>query len=106
VVRIAHRGGHSRLVVLDAAGIPSGLVDVPDALLAGPTPPVRDLAYETVRLDSHTSVVDAVGRMRAQQAHLALVVDAAGTVTGVTALEDLLERVLGEFEDEIDLPSR
>ena len=106
VVRVAHHGGHSRLVVLDGAGAPAGLVHIRDALLAEPTTPVQDLAYETVRLDAHTSMVDAIGRMRAHRAHLALVVDHQGIVTGLTALEDLLERVLGEFEDETDRPHR
>jgi len=106
VVRVADHGGHSRLVVLDDVGAPVGLVHVRDALLADPETAVRDLAYETVRLDPHASVVDAIGRMRAQRAQLALVVDDAGAVTGITPLEDLLERVLGEFEDETDRPRR
>ncbi len=104
VVQAADRGGHSRLVVLDDDGVPVGLVHVRDALLADPATPVRHLAYETVRLDPHASVVEGIGRMRAQRSQLALVVDESGTVTGITALEDLVERVLGEFEDETDLP--
>ena len=35
----------------------------------------RDLVYETVRLDVHATVVDALGRMRAERAQLALVVE-------------------------------
>ena len=42
--------------------------------------------------------------MRADRSQLALVVDPDGEVIGITALEDLLERVLGEFDDETDRP--
>ena len=57
-------------------------------------------------LDPHASVVEAIGRMRADRAQLALVADTDGEVIGITALEDLLERVLGEFDDETDRPRR
>ena len=68
--------------------------------------PVADLAYPTTHLDPHENVVDAIGQMRADRSQLALVVDPDGEVIGITALEDLLERVLGEFEDETDRPRR
>ena len=67
---------------------------------------VADLAYVTTVLDPHASVVEAIGRMRADRAQLALVADTDGEVIGITALEDLLERVLGEFDDETDRPRR
>lgn len=105
VVRVAHDGGHSRLVVVDPAGDPVGLVHVREAILADLGTPVADLVYDTVRLDPHTSVVEALSRMRAERAQLALVVGSvAGVtrVTGITAMEDLIERVLGEFDDETD----
>ncbi|MEP6630605.1 MAG: hemolysin family protein [Lapillicoccus sp.] len=118
VVRAASLGGHSRLVVVGGDGRPVGLVHVRDALLTDGGTPVVELVYETVRLDVHATVVDALGRMRAERAQLALVVEpgetggprvTAGTgdtVIGITALEDLLARVLAEFEDETDRPSR
>ena len=106
VERRSRESGRSRLVVLDAAGRPTGLVHVRDAVLAGPDTPVADLAYPTTRLDPHETVVEAIGRMRADRSQLALVVDPDGEVIGITALEDLLERVLGEFDDETDRPRR
>lgn len=106
VERRSRESGRSRLVVLDAAGRPTGLVHVRDAVLAGPDTPVADLAYPTTRLDPHENVVEAIGRMRADRSQLALVVDPDGEVIGITALEDLLERVLGEFDDETDRPRR
>jgi len=102
----SRESGRSRLVVLDAAGAPTGLVHVRDAVLARPDTPIAELAYATTCLDPHQSVVEAIGRMRADRSQLALVAGPDGPVTGITALEDLLERVLGEFDDETDRPRR
>ncbi len=106
VERRSRESGRSRLVVLDATGTPTGLVHVRDAVLSAPDTPVAAIAYATTVLDPHQSVVEAIGRMRADRAHLALVADPDGAVTGITALEDLLERVLGQFDDETDRPRR
>jgi CBS domain containing-hemolysin-like protein len=40
--------------------------------------------------------------MRSQRQHVALVVDEFGSVVGLVALEDLLEELIGDFEDETD----
>jgi CBS domain containing-hemolysin-like protein len=106
VERRSRESGRSRLVVLGATGTPTGLVHVRDAVLSAPDTPVAEIAYATTVLDPHQSVVEAIGRMRADRAQLALVAEPNGTVTGITALEDLLERVLGQFDDETDRPRR
>jgi CBS domain containing-hemolysin-like protein len=102
----SRESGRSRLVVLDGVGGPTGLVHVRDAVLAQPDTPVAELAYPTTCLDPHQSVVEAIARMRADRSQLALVAASDGLIIGITALEDLLERVLGEFDDETDRPRR
>lgn len=102
VERISLASGRSRLVVLDGAGLPVGLVHVRDAVLADADCPVSDLVYEALHLDQHETLLGAIGRMRAARAQLAFVTGADEAVLGIIALEDLLERVLGEFEDETD----
>jgi len=47
----------------------------------------------------------ALGDMRVQHAHLALVVDEFGTIVGLISMEDVIEQVFGEIEDEFDQPA-
>ena len=107
VERRSRESGRSRLVVLDAAGAPhrpgprSRRRARPARHPVSPTSPTRRPCSTRTRL-----VVEAIGRMRADRSQLALVVDTDGEVIGITALEDLLERVLGEFDDETDRPRR
>ena len=107
IERVASASGRSRLPVhtgdLDDV---VGVLHVKDVLaidsteraavragaLAGPamlTPESRPL--EELMLD-----------MRSRRQHIALVVDEFGSVTGLVALEDLLEELIGDFEDETD----
>ncbi|WP_438872918.1 CBS domain-containing protein [Paractinoplanes hotanensis] len=52
-------------------------------------------------LPAGTTVLDAIAAMRQGRSHLALVTE-PGAVIGLVALEDLLEQVIGEFDDETD----
>jgi len=52
-------------------------------------------------LEGSVTVTDAVTRMRAARAQFAIV-SRTGVRVGFVALEDLLEQVIGEFDDETD----
>ena len=45
-----------------------------------------------------------LGDFRRQNQHMAVVVDEYGAMQGIVTLEDLLEEIVGEIEDEYDLP--
>lgn len=45
-----------------------------------------------------------LAEFRAQNQHMAVVVDEYGSMQGIVTLEDVLEEIVGEIEDEYDLP--
>lgn len=103
VEQAARRTGRSRLAVTGSTGI-TGFVHVRDALKAtthGLPATAADLLTPAYVLRPRQSVMSAIRGMREHRAQLALVA-AGGAPTGLVALEDLLEQVIGEFNDETD----
>jgi CBS domain containing-hemolysin-like protein len=99
------REGRSRLAVVSTGTAICGIVHVRDAGRAttggGHTLRAADLMTEPLRLPAETPVAAAIRIMRDRRAQLAVVQDGDQPV-GVVALEDLLEEVIGEFDDETD----
>ncbi|RZU54290.1 CBS domain containing-hemolysin-like protein [Krasilnikovia cinnamomea] len=96
--------GRSRLAVLDEDGQIVGVAHIRDALRAtsADTPATAaQLMAAPFTLPADTSVLAAVRAMRDARAQLAVITD-GGTAVGLAALEDLLEQVIGEFDDETD----
>jgi CBS domain containing-hemolysin-like protein len=98
-------GGRSRLAVVSPdGGDVVGVVHVRDAVratTAGRQATAAELMDPAFRLDARVSVVEAVAAMRAGRAQLAMVTE-PGLAAGFVALEDLLEQVIGRFDDETD----
>ncbi|WP_223165591.1 hemolysin family protein, partial [Lentzea indica] len=95
--------GRSRFPVTDLRGHYVGLVHIREAMRAtarGEDPEARELMGPVLTLSASTPVARAVTEMRSSRAQLALVED--GEVVGIAALEDLLEELIGDFEDETD----
>lgn len=108
VEKLSHLSGRSRFPVTDPTGRVTGLIHIREAMratAAGTDIPARDLMSDVLPLPATEPLPTAVTTMRAQRAQLALVVDGDGTVIGIAALEDLLEELIGEFDDETDTPT-
>jgi CBS domain containing-hemolysin-like protein len=97
---VSRESGRSRLVVSNASG-PVGLAHVRDIVRADPASAVTDVTSPALSIDRSVSLLDAVSAMRAERAQLVLVGGPDGPV-GLVTMEDLLERVLGQFDDETD----
>jgi CBS domain containing-hemolysin-like protein len=103
VERVVARTGFSRLPVRDDAGTLTGYLHVKDLLFADdeaytqPVPPRRVRALVNVPADE--DVEDVLVALQRAGAHLARVVDPAGSTVGVVFLEDVLEELVGEVRD-------
>lgn len=102
------RSGFSRFPVVDGDGDPVGYLHVKDALhhRRGDTGTAGELARPLPTLAVADSLRDALGVMRDAGAHLAAVRDAEGRLSGVVALEDVLERLVGHITDGAAAPVR
>src|SRR3546814_37075 len=49
-------------------------------------------------------ILDLLLQMRMTRTHMALVVDEYGGIDGLITIEDLVEQIVGEIEDEHDVP--
>lgn len=64
----------------------------------------RDLMREAITI-AETTPVDAVLRqMRERQVHFAVIIGDQGGTEGIVTIEDILEELVGEIEDEHDVP--
>lgn len=92
--------GRSRLVV-SKDGRPVELAHVREVVRTDPAAAVGTISSPAATIDTSVTLLGALSTMRAHRAQLVLVTDGAQTV-GLVAMEDLLERVLGSFDDETD----
>jgi CBS domain containing-hemolysin-like protein len=103
----AHRTGRTRVVVhegdLDHV---RGFVHVKDVLRLGhgtwATTRVGTLTRPIMVTPEHHGLEDLLLEMRTRRQHISLVVDEHGMVMGLVTLEDVIEELIGDFDDESD----
>ena len=66
---------------------------------------IRDLVRPVQKVPETKNLDDLLLDFRRTQSHLAIVVDEYGSTAGVVTLEDLVEEIMGEIDDEFDVPS-
>jgi putative hemolysin len=107
-VQVFIHSGYSRLPVYqEALDAVVGVVFAKDVLRAQtlePPPGLRELAHPAIFVPEHLHLDDLLAVFRREGEHLALVVDEYGQITGLLTMEDVLEELVGEIEDEYDVP--
>jgi putative hemolysin len=71
---------------------------------AGTAPDLRSLIYPAHLVPETKRLGHLLAEIRRQKSHMAIVIDEYGSMEGIVTLEDLLEEIVGEIEDEFDLP--
>jgi CBS domain containing-hemolysin-like protein len=103
IEKLTAKTGHSRFPVLEAGEL-QGYVHIKDLLAITPAKQQDQLALRLIRdlpeISPRTSLRNALFTMQKQGAHLAKVVDADNNTTGVVALEDVLEELVGRIRDD------
>src|SRR5262249_48577659 len=86
-----------------------GVLHVRDLFAALNTRPIEDVLVEELLRPAQfvpetKDLASLLADFRGTKNHLAIVVDEYGAMEGIVTLEDLLEEIVGEIEDEFDLP--
>ena len=107
-VRRASGTLHTRLPLCEAEDRldnPVGVINSKELLrlaVEGEEVGLRELARPLVRVSESMLVDQVLRELRRKRQHMALVVDEYGTTVGLVTLEDILEEIVGEFEEEED----
>lgn len=105
---IAIRTSHSRYpVVRGSSDEVIGFLHVRDLLSRREDEmgkPLLEIMRPIIFLPGTKGVLPALTEMRIKRAHLAIVLDEYGGTDGIITIEDIVERFIGEIEDEYDEP--
>lgn len=107
IEQVTSRTGRSRLPVYEGElDRITGVVHVKDVLAITADDRDRvtaaDLARSAFITVESRPIEGLMLEMRQERAHMAIVVDEYGSVSGLVALEDLIEELIGDFDDETD----
>lgn len=106
----AHMDMHTRFPVADDKKDPQtirGYVtfkDIVSVMRINPTEPtIKGILRSIPRLEETIPISNALEKLLREHTHIALVVDAKNSITGLVTLEDIVEELLGDIQDEYDL---
>ena len=103
--RLAVEHAHKRLPVFDQqVDRIIGTLNVLDLLPEDPQEPIAAHIRETRYVPGSISVERLLSDIRKGSGFTAVVIDEFGAAEGIVMLEDILEVIVGELEDEFDLP--
>ena len=98
-------GSHTRFPVgTEALDRVAGIVHLRDLVAADRAARVRELAREATIVPPTKDLGALLREMREQRRQLVIVADEYGGTSGIVTVEDILEEIVGEIEDEYDLP--
>jgi len=99
--------GHSRLPIYEGR-IDNiiAYVSVADLMGKHPNTSIKKVLKPVLVVPETKSIADLLLDLKARGEHLAVVVDEYGGVSGIATLEDIVEEIVGEIEDEYDLPEK
>ena len=104
-----NQSGHSRIPIFGDSGDEIiGFIHAKDVLKEleqdNEGVSLKEIARNPVFASQEKMVSSLLKEMQGRKTHMAIVVDEHGGVEGLVTLEDLLEEIVGEIEDESDLP--
>lgn len=108
VVALIKAHGHSRMPVYrETLDDVVGMVHMRDVMASwGSDRPfsLRDVMRRMLFVPPSMPVIDLLAEMRRSRLHMAVIVDEYGGTDGLATIEDLIEEIVGEIEDEHDVP--
>jgi CBS domain containing-hemolysin-like protein len=110
ILEEVREGAHTRMPVYD--GHPNNIVGVVNTKdlfhlfsLRGMIV-LDDAMYPAIFVDPDRPISEMMREFRRKRRPMAIVRDPLGKVLGIITLEDIVEEIVGEIEDEHDLPAR
>jgi magnesium and cobalt transporter len=107
--RLIIASGHSRIPVFrETRDNIVGVVHAKDLLRSLITPDERPIIDEIMRppffVPETKAVLELLQEFRNRKQHMAVVLDEYGGTSGLVTIEDVLEEIVGDIEDEHDVP--
>lgn len=109
LITIINSNAHSRIPAYrETLDNVVGMVHIKDVLYcvtSGQGSQIRDLLRPVLFVAPSMPAAKLLLQMRQTRRHMAMVVDEYGGIDGLVTIEDLVEEIVGEIEDEHDVPS-